>query len=116
MMRTISKALIGVGLGIMINMQLSGQRIENRELISLLILLWSLGMVFGFVHHISVIVRMLNPSLKLSVISFLSFKSGFLGLFPLVIYIIYALVLGWIHGLMLMAREIAGLREHIERD
>lgn len=110
MMRTITKALVGIGMWIMIIVQFSGQRIENRELISLLVLLWSLGTVFGFLHHMRVILRMLDPSLKLSVISFLSFRSGFLGSFPLIIYIVYALTLGWIHGLMLMVREIAGIR------
>lgn len=109
-MRTITKVFVGIGVWIMIIVQFSDQRIENRELLSLLVLLWSLGTVFGFLHHLRVIVRMLDPSLKLSVISFLSFRSGLLGSFPLIIYIVYAMALGWIHGLMLMVKEIAGFR------
>ena len=110
MIRTIIKAFVGVGLWIMVMVQYSNQRIENRELVSLLILLWSLGTVYGFLHHMKVIVRLLDPSLKLSVISFLSFRSGFLGSLPLLFYIVYALTLGWIHGIALMVREFAEIR------
>ena len=109
MVRTIAKVFVGIGICIMIMTQFIGHYTENSELAALIVLLWSMGTVFGFSHHLKVIVRMLDPSLKLSVISFLSFRSGFLGSLPLFIYIIYALTLGWIYGLMLMAREIARL-------
>lgn len=116
MIRIIAKIFVGIGIWIMIIVQFARQNMVNRELIYALSLLWSLGTVFGFLYHIRVIVRMLDPSLKLSVISFLSFRSGVLGSLPLFIYIIYALVLGWIHGLILMAREIGELRESNMRE
>lgn len=115
-MRTIAKVFVGIGICIMIITQFIGSYTENRELTALLVLLWSMGTVFGFLHHLKVIVRMLDPSLKLSVISFLSFRSGFLGAFPLIIYIIYALAIGWIYGLILMVREISGHRGLNNRD
>ena len=110
MLCTIANVFVGIGIWVMITVQSTCRIIESCELISLLILLWSLGTVFGSRQHLKVIVRMLDPIFKLSVISFLSFRSGLLGLFPLIIYVIYALGLGWIQGLVLMAREIAGLR------
>ena len=109
MIRIIAKMLVGIGIWIMMIVQFEIRSVVNWEMIYVLVLLWSLGTVFGFLYHIRVIVRMLDPSLKLSVISFLSFRSGLLGSLPLFIYIMYALVLGWIHGLILMVREIAGL-------
>ena len=109
-MRNVIKGFVGIGMWIMIIVQFTGRGIENRELISLLLLFWSLGTVFGFFYHMSAIVRILDPILKLSAISFLSFRSGFLGVFPLIIYILYVLALGWIYGLILMVREIVGLR------
>ena len=108
MMRIVLKGFVGIGIWIMIIAQFAGRSIENQGLISLLLLFWSLGTVFGFLYHIRAIVRILDPSLKISAISFLSFRSGFLGIFPLIIYILYALALGWIHGLILMIREIVG--------
>ena len=83
MMRIVLKGFVGIGIWIMIIAQFAGRSIENQGLISLLLLFWSLGTVFGFLYHIRAIVRILDPSLKISAISFLSFRSGFLGIFPL---------------------------------
>lgn len=110
MTRTILKGIIGVGIWLVLALHLKDLVNGNRELLSLLILIWSLGTVFGFLHHMRVILRMLDPSLKLSVISFLTFRSGILGSFPLILYLVYIPVLGWLHGIALMVREIAGLR------
>lgn len=112
MTRTILKGIIGVGIWLVLASQLKDLANGNRELLSLFILIWSMGTVFGFSHHMRVILRILDPSLKLSVISFLSFRNGFFGVFPLIIYMLYMIAFGWIHGLTLMVREIARSRNH----
>lgn len=110
MMRTVIKGLIGVAIWVVLASQLKATVNGNRELLSLFALPWSLGTVYGFTHHMRVFLRILDPSLKLSVISFLSFRSGFLGSIPLILYMVYIPFFGWIHGIVLMVREIAGLR------
>lgn len=110
MMRTLVKAIIALGIWVIIVSQYAGNVDTNQETASLIILLWSIGTVFGFSHHIRMILRMLDPSLKLSVISFLTFRNGFMGSFPVIAYLVYAISLGWIQGIVIMVTEIIELK------
>lgn len=113
MMRTLVKAIIGLGIWFIIVSQYDGNVDASQEAVSLIILFWSIGTVFGFPYHIRMILRMLDPSLKLSVISFLTFRNGFMGSFPVIAYLVYAFSLGWIQGIVIMVTEIIELRNSI---
>lgn len=70
---------------------------------------WCIGIANSFSHYTRKIGQLLNPALKLSMISWLSTKSGFLGLFVLLFYLTYILILGWIYGWYLLVRDIISL-------
>lgn len=103
--RIMKKTAIGVLLGTLIHVTLGGSYAISPDDV-ILIYLWSLGSTFSFKHHIDIVLKMLEPGLKLSVISFLTFRNGFMGSVPILVYVTYCLLLGWIHGLLLFIKEI----------
>lgn len=113
MMRLLEKVIIGFGIWAIIVTQHAGKVDAIQGTASIIILLWSIGTVFGFPHHIRTILRMLDPSMKLSIISFLTFKNGFMGSLPLMAYLVYAISFGWIHGIVIMVSEIINLKNSV---
>ena len=82
----------------------NGQTIQRENMVALS--LWGIGSIYAFDFHVTILLRMLNPGLKLSVISFLTFRNGFMGAVPILIYIIYCLMLGWIYGLVRLIVDV----------
>ena len=109
---TITKIVIGIAIGTIISFLLGGSHSLTPE-IAAFAYLWGVGSSFAFKHHINKLLKMLNPGLKLSVISFLTFRNGFLGSFPVIAYLVYAISLGWVQGIVIMVTEIIELRNSI---
>ena len=103
---TLKKTIIGISVGAMISVIIGSCEALALESI-VLTCLWGLGSAFAFKHHITTLLKMLNPGLKLSVISFLTFRNGFMGSIPILVYVMYCLLLGWVHGLVLFCIEIS---------
>ena len=94
----IRRTIIGVMIGIILVLLIADQHsITSTE--SIIILMWCVGTANAFRYHISLLARLLNPGLKLSIISYLSFGSGILGFIPIAAFLIYIITLGWIYGL-----------------
>lgn len=105
MRQLLKKSIIGLIMGSFLIALLSDNQVLPVGSI-LICYLWSLGSVFAFEHHVHTIERMLNPGLKLSVISFLSFGNGFMGSIPILVYVTYCLLLGWVYGILLMLIDL----------
>ena len=106
MKRIIIRILIGLAVGAVLTaIAGNGQTMQVESMVVLS--LWGIGSVYAFDFHVSILLRMLNPGLKLSVISFLTFRNGFMGSVPILIYIIYCLMLGWLYGLVRLIVDVA---------
>lgn len=73
---------------------------------SLLSFLWLTGIVYSASHYLLQLENRINTLVKVSIISFLAVGRGTVGLFCLIIYLIYYLTLGWIYGLYLLVFDI----------
>ena len=67
---------------------------------------WFMGYTYSFDYHLRNMNRLLNPALKLSIISWFSFNNGFLGMAVLIIYFTYTILLGWIYGWYQVIRDL----------
>lgn len=103
---TLKKTIIGISIGTMLSAIIGSFEVLVPESI-VFTCLWGLGSAFAFNHHISTLLKMLNPGLKLSVISFLTFRNGFMGSVPILVYVTYCILFGWVHGLVLFCIEIS---------
>ena len=104
----VKKTVIGLILGFLLTAIICNSQAMAAEIV-VISYLWGIGTSFSFRHHLENLQKMINPGLKLSVISFLSFRNGFMGSFPILIYIAYCLLLGWIHGLVMFFIDVIGL-------
>ena len=104
-MHYIKKIVIGLILGTFLLMIIEPtQRLTVGYVF--MIYMWSIGSVYSFRHHVGNLLKMLNPSLKLSIISFFSFKNGFMGSIPILVYVLYWALFGWIYGVVSLACDI----------
>ena len=105
MKRIILRVIIGFILGGIIYAVAGNGHTLPAEVV-LASLLWGIGFVYAFEFHVNTLMRMLNPGIKLSVISFLTFRNGFMGSIPILIFIAYCFMLGWIYGLVKLVIDI----------
>lgn len=108
MASVIVRTLVGILLGVFLTP-------IAREVFALppegvyLVFLWCVGTSGGFPTHIRTLYRLIDPSLSVSVISFLTFGSGLLGFMIIVLYVAYCLAFGWIYGLGRLLADIVWL-------
>lgn len=98
MKNIIKRTSIGIVIGIIL-VSLMNEQHAITSIESILVLLWCIGTMNSLKYHLSLFGKLLNPGLKLSVISYLSFGSGFLGFIPITVFVVYVFTLGWIYGL-----------------
>lgn len=71
-----------------------------------LMLLWGIGTVQAFPSLIRGLKGLLTSALQLSVISWLSFGTGFLGFLLLLVAVFFCLFIGWVYGLYLFIIDL----------
>lgn len=72
----------------------------------ILCLIWSVGIVGGFKEYLAWMSGALNASLKLGILSWMSFGSGIFGFIFLTLVFVFILIFGWIYGWFLLIREL----------
>lgn len=110
MKRAILRSVLGGGVGLLI-VSLISNLMKNTvdgpsSLLYILIFAWSIGISNSFGFYLKRIDRLLNPALKLSLISWLTTRSGFLGFFVVLVYILYIITVGWLYGWFLLIRDL----------
>jgi len=110
MKRVIFRVAIGTIFGIALLQMVSvaiGMQGSSISFTAVLCLVsWSIGIVYSSRHYLRKLNSLLNPALKISIISWLSIKTGSLGMLMIIIYVMYILTLGWIYGWYLLIRDI----------
>lgn len=101
MVKCLLKAACGLGIGVLIY---CGADIGN-VIGLILLLLWGIGMVFGFTTYLSWFQKALPSSLQLGALSLMAVGSGFLGLLIIIILFIFVITLGWMYGVFLCVRD-----------
>lgn len=109
MSKIIIKVILGVVLGILFISFMSQQQSAVDTFQGILLVLWGIGIVYGFRHYLSWMGKTLNSSMQLSVISWMSFGSGLLGFILLVLVLTFILVFGWMYGIYLLIKDIIAL-------
>ena len=104
-MKRILRVLIGFTVGIILATIIGNMHTLSIES-KLVFIIWGVGFVYAYDHHLNTLLRLLDPGLKLSIISFLTFKSGFMGTLPILLYIAYSLAFGWVYGLIVLMIDI----------
>lgn len=110
MSRVITRVAIGVMLGItllQIGTTTIGVQDHSMPIITALYLLaWSIGITYSSGYYLRKLNHLLDPALKISIISWLSIKTGSLGMLVIIIYVMYILIFGWLYGWYLLVRDI----------
>lgn len=110
MKRVIFRVAIGVMFGIAILQMVPvaiGTQYSSISFTAVLCLIsWSIGIVYSSGYYLRKLNSLLNPALKISIISWLSIKTGSLGMLMIIIYVMYILTLGWLYGWYLLICDI----------
>ena len=104
MLRFIAKTVGGILLGMFVYCAVYASAPSAALL--LLMLLWGIGMVQAFPSQIRMLKGLMTSALQLSVISWLSFGTGFLGLLLLLVVVSFNLLIGWMYGLYLFVVDL----------
>ena len=107
MLRFIAKTVGGILLGMFVYCAVYESAPGAAGLI--LMLLWGIGMVQAFPSQIRMLKGLMASALQLSVISWLSFGTGFLGLLLLLVVVSFNLIIGWMYGLYLFIVDLKSL-------
>ena len=101
MLAFIMKLVIGLGLGLLVSSAVG-------ELVVFWIL-WGVGIAFAFRTHLRWLGGTMRWAMQLSVITYLSFGTGFLGFLLLLCVLVFNLTIGWLYGIYLLLRDIITL-------
>lgn len=115
MLSTIRKLVLGIIIGCVVTMLLTSEAdlsVGMQFQTSLFIISWMIGLVYSARNYLGKLNKLLNPSLKLSVISFLSFGSGFWGAMLLIGYVLYIITFGWLYGWYMLIVDVASFLHH----
>jgi len=104
--KLVTCAIISILSSIFISIAAASSGIDATILLWIFLCIWFMGYTYSFDYHLRNMNRLLNPALKLSIISWLSFDNGFLGMAVLIIYFIYTILLGWIYGWYQVVRDL----------
>lgn len=97
MAKVIVKIAIGLIWGVLAYSILASEGFSGFGFM-LLDLLWGVGIAYGAKIFIGWMRNALVSSMHMSVISWLSFGTGILGFFLLLIILAFVLLLGWLYG------------------
>ena len=104
MLRFIAKTVGGILLGMFV--YCTAYESAPGALFLILTLLWGIGTVQAFPSQIRMLKGLMTPALQLSVISWLSFGTGFLGLLLLLAVVSFNLLIGWMYGVYLFIVDL----------
>ncbi len=107
--KIILKGVLGLVIGVLVYSAAAASAGGGNVLALLLLVLWGIGFVYAFLPVMGWIKGVLNATLKITVISFLSCGTGILGLLLLIILLMGILAVGWIYGMYLMVKDILAL-------
>ncbi len=68
--------------------------------------LWGVGIVGGFREYLTWLSAGLDSSLKLGILTWISFGSGVIGLVLFVLILGFVLTIGWVYGWVRLLREL----------
>lgn len=103
-MSIIIKGIVSLVLGICFGVFLAGRHVHVLLILSGFI--WVIGIVWAFPSHCRWVGKVLRPAMELSVVTYLSFGSGFLGFLLLVAVVVFNLVAGWTYGVYLLTTDV----------
>lgn len=106
MVSILKKTVTGIAIGAILTAIIGGSKSLTPGSV-VLTHLWGLGSAYAFKYHLTTLLKMLNPGIKLSIISFLTFRNGFMGSVPILVYVTYCVLFGWMYGIVLLCIEIA---------
>lgn len=105
MAKVILKFVCGILLGVFLFAILNAEQVfTGGEW--LLCIIWGVGIVGGFKEYLAWLSGALNTSLKLGILSWISFGSGIIGFVLLTFVFVFVLMFGWIYGWFLLIREL----------
>lgn len=101
------KTIASLFLGLIIGVAAASDGASGGIILAMMV--WCLGMSFAIRSHLAWLSHIMHSAMQLSIISFLSFGTGFLGFLLLFLVVVFNLSLGWIYGIFLFFRDLIAL-------
>lgn len=105
MAKVILKFMCGILLGFILFAILNAEQVFAGDE-WLLCIIWGIGIASGFKKYLAWLSGALNASVKLGILSWISFGSGIVGFLLLTFVFVFILMFGWIYGCFLLIREL----------
>lgn len=109
MAKQIIKISIGILLGILVYLCLISEGLSGFGYL-VLDLAWGVGIVYGGKIFVGWMRNALVSSMHMSVISWMSFGTGILGVILLLLILFFVLLFGWLYGWYLLIHDIWRIR------